>query len=135
MWLNVVLCNMTIVIIDFQVDGYNRMTIKTGSVMNENLEFWTMIQYFMYLELFIHSIVCCNQLYETNKCNLSQKDQSDLENDSCDLDLFSTKMSHIQLLTKSAIISSIFHPSHCILSISIFHPFQDILILTPHWPG
>ena len=56
--------------------------------MDENLEFWTMIQYFMYLVLFIHSIVWCNQLYETNKCNLSQKDQSDLENDSCDLDLF-----------------------------------------------
>ena len=79
---------MTIVIIDFQVDGYNRMTIKTGSLMDENLEFRTMIQYFMYLVLFIHSIVWCNQLYETNKCNLSQKDQSDLENDSCDLDLF-----------------------------------------------
>ena len=56
--------------------------------MDENLEFRTMIQYFMYLVLFIHSIVWCNQLYETNKCNLSQKDQSDLENDSCDLDLF-----------------------------------------------
>ena len=31
--------NHEVDIIDFQVDGYNRMTIYTGSVMDENLEF------------------------------------------------------------------------------------------------
>ena len=43
-------------IIDFQVDGYNRMTIYTGFVMDENLEFWTMIQYIMCFVLFIDQL-------------------------------------------------------------------------------